>query len=244
MQKNSSLFEEQDYLVKPETEDILPSLASRHPRFMWGISFGFSVLYAELMLFISLYYNSSLDLFTRLVLTFGTFLVSLFLLVVSFSLPHAYFKRQLDRYSPIIFLMLQWGLGSGIIIAGAILQLVVGIFIVNGDLFAISEHIRSLALYTFVVCILVHGSVIFARYVRYLYEREMHQSYKIVTVTGVSAVVILVITLFLLPYDLGRIGANVENSGLVALHITIRDIWLIGCTIYAFMWQVSRLADH
>ena len=227
-----------------EDKDILPGLLKQHPRFLYTISIGFAALFAELMLFMSMYYAPAKDSSFNIGLTVGTFLFSFLAIFGSFTLPHLYFLPRFKRSSPIIFLMMEWITGAIIVTAASIIQLVAGIFLVNGELFAISEHLRSLALYTLAICMMVHGAALFARYVRYLYERELHQSYKIVTVAGVTAVVLIILSLFLLPYDLGRIGTGLPNNGLLSLHITLRDIWLIVCTIFAFIWQLSVLADH
>jgi len=92
--------------------------------------------------------------------------------------------------------------------------------------------------------ILLHGILLYVRYVRYLYQRELHQSYKIVTIAGVSVGVALVLILYLLPFDLGRMGGHEANAGFLALHLSIRDVGLIVTTLFILFWHFTCLADH
>jgi hypothetical protein len=196
------------------------------------------------MLFLSLYYNPDQGAGLPVALGIGMFGLSFVTIFASLTLPHMYFRPRYNNYSPIIFLMREWASASAIVILGSLIQLAVGIFVVKGNLGAIGEIIRSLALYTLTACIFLHGAILFVRYVQFLYEREMHQSYKIVTIAGVTAVALLILILYLLPFDLGRMGNNVDNNGLLSLHLSIRDVWLISCSIYVFMWHLSVIADH
>ncbi len=227
-----------------QNNDLIPAVGKKYPRYLVTISFGFAALFAELMLFLSLYYNSEMGLGLRLILTGGTLIFSFGVMLASFILPHRFYLPRFSRYSPIVFLMVEWAASVLTIVAGSIVLLVVGIFVVKGDLAAIGEIVRSMALYTLAACLLMHGLAVFGRYVQYLYEREMHQSYKIVIVAGVSAVALIAIALYLLPNDFNRIGANIPNSGLLDLHISIRDVWLLATCLYAFFWQITVLADH
>jgi hypothetical protein len=166
------------------------------------------------------------------------------LIYASFVLPHRRYRARFNNYSPIIFLATQWTMSILLILAGSIAAFVAGIFLVDGKLEAVGELLRSFALYAIVVIIVFHGLVIFVRYVRFLYEREMHESYKIVSLAGITTVVILVVTLFLLQFDLGRMGGNLSNQGWLSLHLSIRDVTLIGLTFFVFLWHATALADH
>jgi hypothetical protein len=72
----------------------------------------------------------------------------------------------------------------------------------------------------------------------------MHESYKIVSLAGIITVVVLVVTLFLLQFDLGRMGGSLPNQGWLSLHLSIRDVTLIGLTFFVFLWHATALADH
>ncbi len=72
----------------------------------------------------------------------------------------------------------------------------------------------------------------------------MHQSYKIVTIAGITGVALIAITLYLLPFDLNQIGLNTPNNGLLSLHLSIRDVWLLSCALVSFFWHISVIADH
>ncbi len=225
-------------------EDVIPAINRKHPIFLLIISLGFAALNAELLLFGATYYGNSLGIGLNIGLIAGVFVISWGVIYASFILPHRRYLARYDYYSPIVFLVVQWIMATLMLLGLAILTLVAGIFLVEGRLEAIAEILRSLALYTLAVIILVHGLVTFVRYVRYLYERDLHESYKIVSVAGGTSLVLLIVILYLLQFDLGRMGGSGPNQGWLALHLTIRDIGLLGLTVFTFLWQATALADH
>jgi hypothetical protein len=240
-------FFSQTGTVNPKTEDqpdIIPAVTSHHRGFVWISSIAFAALYAELMFFAYNYYGSGLSFETVALAVAGVFVMTFVGIAVSFSLPHRLYRSRFNNYSPIIFLVTEWTASIMIVVGITLVTLGVGIFLVGGNLGAVGELLRSLALYSIVAVISYHGLVTFVRYVQYLYERELHQSYKVVTVAGVSVVVLLVITLYLLQYDLGRMGGVGPNQDLLSFHLSLRDIWLIVMNMYVLFWNYSRLADH
>ena len=227
-----------------DQSDIIPAVTTRNPLFVFISSFAFAALYAELMFFAYNYYGSGLSSQTVAVAVAGVFVLTFAGMWISYSLPHSLYRPRFERYSPIVFLVTEWTASIIIVVSVTLVTLGVGIFLVNGQLGAVGELLRSLALYSIVAVISYHGLVTFVRYVHYLYERELHQSYKIVTVAGVSVVVLLLVTLYLLQYDLGRMGGTGPNQDLLSFHLSLRDIWLIAMNIYVLFWNYSRLADH
>jgi hypothetical protein len=230
--------------TNPDEEDVIPAIGLKHPVFLFISSIGFAALYAEMLFFAATYYGNSLSAGLNIGLIAGIFLLMLGLIYASFVLPHRRYRARFNNYSPIIFLATQWTMSILLILAGSIAAFVAGIFLVDGKLEAVGELLRAFALYAIVVMIVFHGLVIYVRYVRFLYEREMHESYKIVSLAGISTVVVLVVTLFLLQFDLGRMGGNLSNQGWLSLHLSIRDVTLIGLTFFVFLWHATALADH
>ena len=228
----------------PTQEDIIPSISQKHPVFLTLISLGFAALYAELLFFAATFYGNSLSGPANIALIAGTFVVTFGAIYASFILPHRRYRPRFNLYSPIVFLATQWTMSILVILGVTAIGFVAGIFLVDGKLDAVAELLRSFALYAIVVMLVVHGLVIYVRYVRFLYEREMHESYKIVSLTGVVTVVVMVVTLFLLQFDLGRMGGNLPNQGWLSLHLSIRDVTLIGLTFFVFLWHATALADH
>ncbi len=233
-----------DPKARPAEEDIIPAIGLKHPVFLFLSSFGFAALYTEMLFFAATFYGNSLDVVLNVGLMSAIFLISYGLIYASFTLPHHRYRSRFNNYSPIIFLATQWTMSILLILAATVTAFVAGIFLVDGKLDAVSELLRSYALYAIVVMLVFHGLVIYVRYVRYLYEREMHESYKIVSLAGVTTVVVLVVTLYLLQFDLGRMGGNVPNQGWLALHLSIRDVSLITLTFFVFLWHATALADH
>lgn len=223
--------------------DTIPAIGVRHSRFQLAVCLAFAALYAELTYFAASYYNS-LPNNTLIMLVAGVFLLAFGGYFAAMTLPHRIFKPKFHEFSPIMFLTWEWTLSIVITVLVTLLTLGCGIWAVKGDLGAVGEIIRSLALYGLTGSILLHGIVMYVRYVRYLYEREMHQSYKIVTVGGVSAVIATVLILYFLPFDLGRMGGHEANAAFLALHLTIRDVGLIVTTLFILMWHFTCLADH
>lgn len=224
--------------------DIIPAVTTRNPTFGLISSFAFAALYAELMFFAYNYYGSGLSSGTAAAAIAGVFALTFAGMWISYSLPHSLYRPRFERYSPIVFLVMEWTASIIIVVSNTLITLGVGIFLVNGQLGAVGELLRSLALYAIVAIVCYHGLATFVRYVHYLYERELHQSYKIVTVAGVSVVVLLIVTLYLLQYDLGRMGGSEPHQDLLSFHLSLRDIWLIAMNMYVLFWNYSRLADH
>lgn len=229
---------------QPHFEDVIPPINQKHPLFLVITSFGFAALYAELLFFAATYYGNSLGIGLNIAVIAGVFVVSFGVVYASFTLPHRYYRTRFHDYSPIIFLVVQWTLSVIMLLVMAGLDFWAGIFLVDGKLDAVGELLRSIALYSLAVIILFHGLVVYVRYVRFLYEREMHESYKIVSFAGITAAVVLILTLYLLQFDLGRMGGSLPNQGWLALHLTIRVIVLLSLTIYVFVWHATVLADH
>ncbi len=226
------------------TNDVIPALTVRHPLFVFTSSLAFAALFTELLFFAASYYGSGLTNSTNQAALAGVFVLTLGGFWASFSLPHLIYKSRFDRYSPIIFLVREWTASIIIIVGVSLISFGVGIFLVNGNLGGVGEILRSLALYAMAGIVCFHGLVTFSRYVQYLYERELHQSYKIVTAAGLAIVILLVVTLYLLQYDLGRLGNPDPQKDLVSFHLSLRDIWLVAMNMFALFWTYSRLADH
>jgi hypothetical protein len=229
---------------KPHFEDVIPPINQKHPLFLLITSFGFALLYAELLFFAATYYGNSLAAGLNIAAIAGVFVLSFGFVYASFTLPHRYYRARFHDYSPIIFLVAQWTLSVIMLLVMTGLDFTAGIFLVDGKLDAVGELLRSLALYSLAVIILFHGLVVYVRYVRFLYEREMHESYKIVSFAGITAAVVLILTLYLLQFDLGRMGGTQPNQAWLALHLTIRVVILVAMTIYVFVWHATVLADH
>ena len=197
-----------------DPNDAIPAIGFKHPRFLLIASLGFGALYAELLFFVATYYGNTLGTGLNVALIGGVFVLLAVAVYVSFTLPHRVYQARYNNYSPIIFLIVEWTFAVVTLLAVNGLALLAGIFLVDGRLEAVGELLRSIALYAVVLIILYHGLIVYVRYVRFLYEREMHESYKIVSFAGVLAVVVMVVTLYLLQFDLGRMGGTVVQRRL------------------------------
>jgi hypothetical protein len=228
----------------PAQEDVIPSIGQKHPVFLILASLGFAALYTELLFFAATYYGNSLGDVANIALIAGAFVLTFGAIYASFIMPHRRYRPRFNLYSPIVFLATQWTMSILTVLGMTVITFVVGVFLVDGRLDAVAELLRSFALYAIAVMLVFHGLVIYVRYVRFLYEREMHESYKIVSLAGIITVVVLVVTLFLLQFDLGRMGGNLPNQGWLSLHLSIRDVTLIGLTFFIFLWHATALADH
>jgi hypothetical protein len=224
--------------------DVIPAVTTRHRVFTLVSSIGFAALYAELMYFAYNYYGTGLSFEAVALAIAGVFVLVFVGTWVSFSLPHYIYRPRFERYSPIIFLVTEWTAAIIIVVSMTLVTFGVGIYLVGGQLGAVGELLRSLSLYAIVAIVPYHGLVTFVRYVHYLYERELHQSYKVVTGAGLSVVVLLVVTLFFLRYDLGRMGGAEPHQELLSLHLSLRDVWLIAMNMFVLFWNYARLADH
>ena len=229
---------------KRDPNDVIPALNLKHPIFLIIASLGFGALYAELLFFVATYYGNSLGTGTNIALIAGTFIVVTGGMYLSFVLPHRWYRSRFQNYSPIIFLIVECTVSIIMLLVVNLAVLVAGIFMVDGELGAVGELLRSLALYAIGMILLYHGIAVYVRYVRFLYEREMHESYKIVSFAGVLAILVMIITLYLLQFDLGRMGGSLPNQGWLSLHLSIRDVLLLAMTFFVFIWHTTVLADH
>ncbi len=227
-----------------QPQDIIPPIGFKHPLFLLIASLGFAALYAELLFFAATYYHNSQTATSNILLIAGVFLLNLVAMYASFDLPHRFYRARFSAYSPIIFLISQWVISIIMLLTTSFLTLWAGIELVDGKLEATAELLRSITLYSLVAIIMVHGLVVYVRYVRYLYERELHESYKIVSFAGVMAVIVMIVTLYLLQFDLGRMGGNAPDQAWLSLHLSMRCVGLLALTFFVFLWHASVLADH
>lgn len=227
-------------------DDIIPPITVKHPVFARAASVGFAALYTELLFFIHSYYADVSGQLSGLAWAVWPlfFLLAFFIFYSSFSLPHRLTRRKFELYSPIVFLVNQLTIAAGMILGITALTLIFGGVLVGDKPGAVAELLRSLALYAIVLIVLFHGLIVFVRYVRYLYEREMHESYKIVSFLGVTAGIVMVVTLYLLQFDLGRMNGVTGTAGWLSLHLTARDLVLMTLTFFAIGWTATGIADH
>lgn len=231
-------------------DDVIPPINVKHPIFTLVAALGFGFLYAELLFFVLSYYNNLalLDNTLYFVLIVGFFILSSALFYGSFILPHIFTRRKFDLYSPIVFLVNQLTIAAGLILATTVLGLALAMYLISQSradgAAAFAEVLRSFSLYAVVLIVLFHGLVVFVRYVRYLYERDMHESYKIVSFLGGTAGIVMVVTLYLLQFDFGRMAGTTANAGGLSLHLTVRDLVLLFLTFFSIGWTATGIADH
>ena len=220
---------------------LLPGLLMRYRTFVVSACAGIAGLYAELGLFGYAYYRNDVDTGRAGLAIAALFLLTFLGYLSSLILPHLAYRYRYADYNPIVFFVKQFTLAVGIVVLTSLMTFGLSIVIVGADNYgAMAEMLRSLFLYTIVGALVFHGLITYIRYVQYLYLHQIHESYKIVALAGGMSFGILVVALYLLPFDLGRIGAD----GLLALHLSVRDVALLGLTLYIFIWHALTLADH
>jgi hypothetical protein len=125
-----------------------------------------------------------------------------------------------------------------------VLAIALYIYLVYPDLLAISWLLRDGFLYLALGAFVYPGFVTFVRYLGFLYQTGGADRLKIITFEVGATVFIAVFGLYQYTVDMIQVLRAGPDEGLLALHLTVRDIWLAALVALIFVWQIGRAGDH
>lgn len=230
----------------PPGDYELPAMAGKQDAFIVVSSLAFVILFAERGLY------AYLDSAQRSVRT-GAVIIGLASILVfagmlaSFYLPPR-LKPEHDqsRWIPHTLDFLMGQAVIAVICVSAAFVVATGLFIymVYPDLLAVSWLIRDGFMYLAIGAIIYQGYVLFVRYLGFLYQTGGADKQKVIAFQAGGAVFLVIFGVCQYLIDLSQVLGATPEQGLLALHLTLRDVWLAVMLLLVFAWQFARAGDH
>jgi hypothetical protein len=86
--------------------------------------------------------------------------------------------------------------------------------------------------------------VAFVRYLNFLYREKMDNATKVIVFEVGLVLLTLVLGLYLLTLDVLSLARSPDPTGVIGLHVAVRDIWMTIIILVAYGWHLKRVADH
>lgn len=175
------------------------------------------------------------------IVVFGGCLLSLVLPPKTQHLPEGDFADARPVFNALFD---QLRTGVLIFVATSASALAMYVWLVWPDVVAIYNLVKDAFIYTMVAVIYYHCMVTYVRYLTYLYRTKMDSAPKIAIVEVSLGLLTLILGLYLLTLDVVSLMSVSDPSGIMGLHITVRDIWMTVVVLFAYGWHLRYLADH
>jgi hypothetical protein len=218
----------------------------KHNGFILLSSLGFALLFAERGLYAHLAGNQRNPTAAAAIIALSALLVFAGFMA-AFRLPIRLMPEDdQTRWIPhtLDFLIGQLGIMVGCVASAIVLAIALYIYLVYPDLLAISWLLRDGFLYLALGAFVYPGFVTFVRYLGFLYQTGGADRLKIITFEVGATVFIAVFGLYQYTVDMIQVLRAGPDEGLLALHLTVRDIWLAALVALIFVWQIGRAGDH
>ncbi|MDO9066584.1 MAG: hypothetical protein Q7U96_05845, partial [Chloroflexota bacterium] len=176
------------------------------------------------------------------------FLVVFVGFLASMTLPvrrHRFPKGEFSDATPALHsLSDQVLMGSVIFAVASAVSLGIYLFLVWPNLVAVYNLVKDLFIYTMVGIVYYQVLVAFVRYLNFLYREKMDNATKVIVVEIGLILLTLVLGLYLLTLDVLSLARVADPTGVIGLHIAVRDIWMTIIILVAYGWHLKRVADH
>jgi hypothetical protein len=230
----------------PPGDYELPPIVGAHNGLILFSSVAFSILFAERGWYAYLTSERLSASSAALVIVAATLVVFAGMLA-SFYLPVRLMPEgDQRRWIPhtLNFLFGQAGISAMCVAAAFLLALAMHIYLVAPDLLAIAWLVRDEFMYLVLGVLIYHGFITFVRYLGFLYQTGGADKLKVISFEVAALAFIVIFGLYQYTVDLLQILRIQPDQGLLALHLTLRDIWLAVMVGVILMWQISRAGDH
>jgi hypothetical protein len=208
-----------------------PPLSGTHTRFAFFAATAFALLYTETGAYSVRMVGTSHPDETAALLALA-FLVIFFGFLASMTLP------ALQSLSDQVLM------GTVIFAVASATSLGIYLFLVWPNLVAAYNLIKDIFIYTIVGVVYYQVLVAFVRYLNFLYREKMDNAVKVMVVEAGLILLTLVLGLYLLTLDVMSLARVADPTGLIGLHIAVRDIWMTIIILVAYGWHLKRVADH
>ena len=230
----------------PPGDYELPSIAGKHDGFIVISSLAFVVLYAERGIYAHLADGVRGAGAAAVVVALASLVIFLGFLASFYLPPRLMPEADQTRWIPhtLNFLIGQLCVSVACVVASSVIALGLFIYLVYPNLLAISWLVRDGFLYLALGALIYHGFVIFVRYLGFLYQTGGADKLKVISFELGATVFVVLLGLYQYTIDLIQVMGARPEQGLLALHLTIRDIWLAAMVVIIFVWQIGRAGDH
>jgi len=230
----------------PPGEYGLPSLPGKHDRFIVLSSAGFAVLFAERGVYAHLADGQRANAMAALLIAAATVIVFVGFLA-SFYLPRRLMPEDdQTRWIPhtMNFIMGQLAVSLACVAVSFSVAIALYVYLVAPSLLATAWLLRDGFMYLGLGALIYHGYVGFVRYLGFLYQTGGADRLKVIVFELGATVFILIFGLYQYTVDLVQVISARPEQGLLALHLTLRDIWLALLVVLIYVWQIGRAGDH
>jgi hypothetical protein len=224
-----------------------PPLSGTHTRFAFFAATAFALLYTETGTYnVRMVGTSHPDETAALLVV--AFLVVFFGFLVSMTLPvrrHLFPEGEFSDATPALHsLSDQAAMGSVVFAVASAVSLGIYLFLVWPNLVAIANLVKDIFIYTMVGVVYYQLLVAFVRYLNFLYREKMDNATKVIVFEVGLILLTLTVGLYLLTLDILSLARSVDPTGLIGLHVAVRDIWMTIIILVAYGWHLKRVADH
>jgi hypothetical protein len=224
-----------------------PPLSGTHTRFAFFAATAFALLYTETGAY-SVRVGGTRHPDETAALLALAFLVVFVGFLVSMTLPvrkHRFPVGEFSDATPALHsLSDQVLMGSAIFAVASAVSLGIYLFLVWPNLVAVYNLVKDLFIYTIVGIVYYQVLVAFVRYLNFLYREKMDNATKVIVFEVGLVLLTLVLGLYLLTLDILSLARAADPTGLIGLHISVRDIWMTIIILVAYGWHLKRVADH
>ena len=230
----------------PPGDYELPAIVGKHNAFILVACLGFAVLFSERGLYAHLADGQRTAPVAALAIGLAGLVVFLGFLA-SFYLPGRMMPEgDQTRWIPhtLNFLIGQLGIAVACVTISSTIALALYIYLVYPNLLAIAWLIRDGFLYLALGALIYQGFITFVRYLGFLYQTGGADKLKVISFELAATIFVVILGLYQYTVDLLQVLAARPDQGLLALHLTVRDIWLAVLVGIIFVWQIGRAGDH
>ena len=142
------------------------------------------------------------------------------------------------------FLIGQLVIAVGCVTLASVIAITMYAYLVYPNLLALSWLIRDGFLYLAMGALIYQGFVTFVRYLGFLYQTGGADKLKVIAFEVGATGFVLIFGLYQYTVDLMQVMAARADQGLLAMHLTVRDVWLAVLVGIIFVWQIGRAGDH
>jgi len=218
----------------------------RHDAFITLSSLAFAILFTERGIYAHLADGERDGQTAALVLALGALVIFGGFLASFYVPPLLCDERDRQAWHPhtLAFLLRQYSISVMSVVSSSLVTLGLYMYLVYPNLLAMARLLWDTFMYMALGVLVYHGFVTFARYLGFLYQTGGADKTKVIAFESVSGLFLCIVALYQHTVDLVQVMQAGPEQGLLALHLTVRDIWLAVMIGYIFVWQLGRVGDH
>ncbi len=224
----------------------MPPIVGRHDAFITLSSLAFAILFTERGIYAHLADGERDGQTAALILALGALVIFGGFLASFYVPPLLCDERDPQAWHPhtLAFLLRQYGISVMCVVSSGLVTLALFVYLLSPNVLAIARLLWDTFMYVTLGVLVYHGFVTFARYLGFLYQTGGVDKLKVIAFEVASGVFLCVIGLYQHTIDLVQVMQAGPEQGLLALHLTVRDIWLAVMIGFIYVWQIGRVGDH